>query len=124
MCIASQLYILWYGYDMLRMNVVEVGLCLLFFLFSFCLSAMNSARTDTLQHCCFPRTLLEPTCYNIAAFHFFFHHLLPHTSLHPYFTKITFIFSHPGQHGDHLYSDKPVVLGVFTSQTLPVFHSY
>ena len=38
---------------------------------------MNSARTNTLQHCCFPWTLPEPTCYNIAVFHFFFHHLLP-----------------------------------------------
>ena len=51
--IASQLYILEYGYDMLGMHGVEVGLHLLFF-FVFLLSLCHGfyARTDMLQHCC------------------------------------------------------------------------
>ena len=53
MGIASQLYILGYGYDMLGMHGVEVGLHLLF-LFVFFLSLCHGfcARTDMLLHHC------------------------------------------------------------------------
>ena len=68
-----------------------------------------------------PQTLLKMTCNCIAVFHFFFHHLHPHTSLHPHFINLISCFSHPDQHGDHLHSDNFVALRVFTLWAVPVF---
>ena len=102
--------LLWDGYDMFGMYVVEVWQYGLFF-------------------CVFPLSLCHRLCQNhhittlllsISSFIIFFH------TLHSIFILLTLchVFSHPYQHGDHRHSDKLVVFRVFTSWTVPVFHLY
>ena len=110
MSLACHLYIL--GMVMTHFACMAHRFGSVFFasLSSFCLFTTDSGRTDTLPHCCFPFLLSSSSSPRFAASPFYQHHF--------------HVFSHLGQHGDHLHSDKPVVFRVFPSQTVPVFHSY
>ena len=71
--------------------------------FSLCFFTTDSARRDTLSHCCFP--FLPSSSSSM-------HHGMP------IFINLFSCFSNPG-----LHSDRFVVLRVFTYQAAPVFHS-